>query len=331
MIGWYVHHVGVGHLHRARSIMAAGSEEVTVLSSLRRPADWDGEWIELARDDADPAPLDVDAGGRLHWVPEHDPGLRSRMAAISAWICRARPRVFVVDISVEVALLVRLHGVPVVTVALPGDRGDAAHALGYDVARLILACWPDDTDGIVRGLTAVASARLRPIGAISRFGRRADDPDPQPRTVLVLSGAGGSDLDPGRIDAARSATPGWRWTVLDGTPETWVADPWPLIVGADVIVTHAGQNAIADVAAARRPAIVIPQRRPHDEQRSTARALAAEGYPVVVLPEFPADGWAELLERARHLDGADWQRWNDGRGAARAAQLIAAAASEARG
>ena len=61
----------------------------------------------------------------------------------------------------------------------------------------------------------------------------------------------------------------------------WVEDPWPLLCAADVIVTHAGQNAIADVAAARRPAVVIAQPRPHDEQLSTAQALHAAQLAVV--------------------------------------------------
>ena len=42
------------------------------------------------------------------------------MARLSAWIAESRPRVIVVDVSVEVALLARLFGIPVVSVALPG-------------------------------------------------------------------------------------------------------------------------------------------------------------------------------------------------------------------
>ena len=99
--------------------------------------------------------------------------------------------------------------------------------------------------------------------------------------MLVLSGRGGTELTLDQLAAAQAETPGWTWTVLGPPGTRWVADPWPLLCAADVVVTHAGQNAIADVATARRPAVIIPQPRPHDEQATTARALDAAGIAVV--------------------------------------------------
>ena len=323
VIGYYVHHQGRGHASRAASIAAATEQEVVVLSSLARPAGWTGGWVLLDRDDGSDDPSDVDAGGRLHWVPLHDSGLAARMAAVSSWILANRPSLLVVDVSVEIAVLARLHGVPVVTFALPGDRGDEPHALGFDLADTVIACWPDGLAGIAGGLSVATKRKLRPVGAISRFRRSNSDPVAVPRTVLVLSGAGGAGPRAALVDAARRATPGWTWTMLDGAPGSWVDDPWPLICAADVVITHAGQNALADVAAAGRPAIVVPQERPHDEQRWTARALARDGaFPVVVLDAFPESGWESLLEHARTLDGRGWGRWNDGEGAVRAARIL---------
>ena len=323
MIGYYVHHHGSGHLHRAIAIAAATDRPITGLSSLPRPAGWRGEWVRLDRDDTADAPVDVDAGGRLHWVPVQDSGLRSRMAAIAAWIGAQRPSVMVVDVSVEIALLARLHGVRVVTVAMPGYRGDEPHALGYAIADAVLGCWPPGLRSVVRGVSRETEGTLHTVGAISRFRRSADDPRPVPNTVLLLSGAGGSALTSRMIDRARDDSPDWHWTVLDGTPERWVDDPWPLICAAGVVVTHAGQNALADVAAAARPAIVVPQDRPHDEQGSTARALDADGsYPVIVQTTWPETGWSALLDAAQRLDGDRWRRWNDGRGAERAAEIV---------
>lgn len=54
-------------------------------------------------------------------------------------IATLRPRRMVVDVSVEVALLCRLAGVPVTVMAMPGERGDAVHGLGYDIADEIVA------------------------------------------------------------------------------------------------------------------------------------------------------------------------------------------------
>lgn len=317
MIGYYIHHHGRGHLHRAIAIARALGEPVTGLSSLDRQEEWPGEWLTLERDDLAEEHRDATAGGMLHWVPLHDVGLAARMASISEWLARAHPRLVVVDVSVEVALLCRLHGVPVVTVAMPGDRSDHAHSLGYAVSSAIIGAWPDWAIGMVKGEVPVV-----PVGGISRFAGRAPAASTDARRVLVMLGAGGDSLDARLLESARRATPDWEWTVIGGSAGEWVDDPWPLLSSATVVVTHAGQNAIADVAAARRPAIVIPQDRPHDEQVTTAAALAGGDWPVVVCERFPSGGWAELLSAAARLNGEAWAGWTDGGGAERAAEII---------
>ena len=150
MIGWYVHHHGRGHANRAEAVRPHLSEPVTVLSSLSVPtASRFADWIELDRDDEDPGGVDqtglgVDptARGRLHWAPLGSKGLARRMATVADWIVTAQPRVMVVDVSAEVAVLARLCGVPLIVMAQPGDRGDPAHTLAYDLAERIIAPWP---------------------------------------------------------------------------------------------------------------------------------------------------------------------------------------------
>ncbi len=87
-------------------------------------------------------------------------------------------------------------------------------------------------------------------------------------------------------------------------------------------MTQAGQNAIADVAAQRRPAIVVPAARPFDEQLATAMALSRGGWPCEVAPEFPQGDWPQRLERVSRLDGGTWSSWCDGQGADRMAEHI---------
>jgi hypothetical protein len=340
MIGYYIHHQGRGHLHRAIAIAEALQHPVVGLSSLPRPEGWNGDWVQLARDDEGTSADDPDAFGRLHWAPLHDAGLRERMAQLSQWIAHRSPALLVVDVSVEVALLARLHGVPVVTVAMPGDRSDAAHALGYDVSTAVIAAWPREARGMISGLSRAVRRRIEPVGAISRFssrrgaepvaGKTEDGSVTTPRSVVLLAGTGGSSIDVDRVKAAEAETPGWTWTVLGAG--NWVDDPWPLICAADVVVTHAGQNALADVAAARRPAIVIPEDRPHSEQATTAAVLAAsELWPALVLARFARTGWTELLQEAATLDGGRWSAWNDGLGAKLAAGVIRREITNAQG
>ena len=340
MIGYYVHHHGHGHLHRATVLADACRLPVVGLSSLPRPATWPGEWVQLARDDADQRPRDVSARGQLHWVPLDDEGLRCRMAALSAWIAEHRPSVLVSDVSVEVSLLARLHGVPVVSVVLPGERGDAAHRAGLGLSSALVSFWPPSARGRVRGLASADAARLQCLGALSRFGAdelaaevRRDAAPHDVRRVVVLNGSGGGGPTADDLDRARATSPGWDWQVLGGPTGAWVADPTTALREADVVVTHAGQNALAEVAAARRPAVVVPQDRPHDEQRTTAGVLARGGWPAVVHEHWPDVGWGARLARASALDGARWAGWCDGRAVHRFVGVVhaVAAGGDARG
>jgi len=244
------------------------------------------------------------------------------MAQVSDWIRAARPALLVCDVSVEVSLLARLHGIPVVSVAMPGDRSDPPHRLGYDVSTVLIGCWPNDAGDVFRSAPE-AVAKLRSVGGLSRFPvaptgpRRAGPP-----RVSVLLGTGGSDITASMIDDARSQSPEWEWTVMGRHLDRWSATPFDAVRDADVVVTQAGQNAIAEVAAARRPAVVIPADRPHDEQRATARALAEGDWPAVVRPTWPHTGWAELLQHAAGLDHTRWAAWCDGQAALRFAAIV---------
>ena len=149
MIGYYIHHQGDGHVTRAATIARRlGAEPVTGLSPRPRPDGWDGPWITLPRDDV-PAvgdATDPTAHGALHWAPLAHAGLRARMAELAAWVRAAAPRLMVVDVSVEVSILIRAMGVPVVVMGMPGERGDAAHQLSYRIAQAIIAPWPEWAD-----------------------------------------------------------------------------------------------------------------------------------------------------------------------------------------
>lgn len=334
MIGYYVHHRGRGHLHRALAVARELDEPLTVLSSLGPPAVDAPAWVPLPRDDESPIVRDPSAGGRLHWAPAGDAGLRQRMHRISDWIDRARPRLLVVDVSVEVALLARLHGVPVVSVVLPGWRDDPAHRMGFDVADALVAAWPRSvTASMLPDLPDEVRTRIHTVGALARFpvaGTGADRRGRRPgaRKVVVLAGAGGSDLTESALTHARRSAPGWEWTVCG--PGHWCDDPFRAVRDADVVITHAGENALAEVAAARRPAVVLPQSRPHDEQHATAATLRAAEWPAMVLDELPRAGWARRLDEAADLDGSRWAAWCDGRAARRFADLLAATAAGTR-
>lgn len=322
MIGYYVHHQGAGHLRRMQSIVAHVDEPVTVLSSLARPAWFDGEWVHLAADDADPHPRGVTAGGTLHWAPRHDPGLARRSAQVLCWLVAARPSLVVVDVSVEIALLVRLAGVPAVVAAMRGDRSDRAHVTAYDLADALIAPWPEEAPAPWprRWLDKTVH-----VGGLSRF-----DGCPRPATraigdrprALLLWGDGGAGHEPTVLEQMQAATPGWTWEFAHPARRLGPEQVWRSLCEADVVVTHGGQNAVAEVAASGSPAVVVADPRPFDEQQHTVRAVREAGI-AVGLDSWPdASRWPGLLRDALELGGSGWTRWTHGDGAARAARLL---------
>jgi hypothetical protein len=327
MIGYYAHHQGAGHLTRMQSIASAAVEPVWGLSSAPAPAGWSGGWTQLARDDdSDALPggriEDPTAHGVLHWVPRGHPGLARRSAQLAEWAAAHQPRSVVVDVSVEVALLARLCGVPTVVVAMPGVREDRAHRLAYDTADALLAPWPRGSHDLGWPREWIDKAWF--VGGISRFdhltpARRVPAPAAAASgTVLVLWGAGGRTTTDAELMAAMAATPSWTW--VERSPGTHSSTPlWEQLQQADVVVTHAGQNAVAEVAAAGRPAVVVAQRRPFDEQSATARAVDRLGIAVGCEAWPAAASWPDLLQLAVARGGDGWRLWSTGSGASDAA------------
>ncbi|WP_181312511.1 glycosyltransferase [Nocardioides campestrisoli] len=319
MIGWYVHHQGAGHLHRMLTVTSRLDEEVTVLSSLPRAPGTPHRWLQLERDDLGDltAERDVTAHGRLHWVPRGDKGLAERHAQVAAWVAVARPRLVVVDVSVEIALQLRLSGVPVVLMALPGERTDPAHTLAHDLAEALVAAWPA---GLPSNWPPGWLERTTHVGALSRFDGRAPDGERRPGTAYLLWGSGGERSREELLAGLSAAVPDREWI---GTEPT--SDPdevWHHLSTAEVVLTHAGQNAVAEVAAARAPAVVVADPRPFGEQDHTVQRLGLLDV-ALPLPAWPApERWPGLLDEAVSRGGESWSRWHDGAGAERFAALL---------
>jgi hypothetical protein len=332
MIAYYAHHHGSGHSHQAVAIAAHLTRPVIGLSSRPAPRGWAGPWVQLPNDVGDVNPItdDVTAGGVLHWAPRRHDGLLNRMRLISDALARYRVRLLVADVSVEVSLLARLHGVPVVVMAQPGDRTDPPHRAAYDLAERVLAPWPARTPS---GWPRTWRQKTDHVGAFCRFdGLRPHHHSPG-RQVMVLWGTGGLDVCPAQIQEAAAATPEWAWDVVGppvpgvgGPPNLrwrgWLDDVWSALSIADVVVTHAGQNAVAEVAAARRPAVIVPQDRPHGEQRATGDMLVRCGIEAVELAWPRSQQWPLLLEQASLRGGGAWGHWSFGDGAERAAAIL---------
>jgi hypothetical protein len=351
-IGIYVHHHGGGHAARAGAIgrsLAERGAAVTYLSSLPGDRIGAGEAVLLPLDtdlgteagaDRDPAAAPgatladdlLPTPAELHFAPLGSAGLAGRMAAIAGWIGDARPDLMLVDVSVEVAMLARLCGVPFAYLRQTGVRDDPPHQLAYRWAAGLLAPWPEwleraGTPGPVRAKTAYA-------GAITRFDGmdRPGDARGRPRRAIVLGECGAM------TEEIAAAAPDWQ-----------VLGPRPVdldgLVSCAVVVAPGGANIVAEAAFARCGLVCVPQPRPFDEQLARAEDLERHGAAVVLDTAegkanpvgdgaagsgSPADerarrDWSRLLEEARTRQ-PELARWADGAGAGRAADYLLALA-----
>jgi hypothetical protein len=312
-IGIYVHHHGSGHAARAAAVGRALRERgavVTYLSSLPAEVLGPGESIRLPLDtdgEADPG----DTPAELHFAPLRSAGLAGRMAAIAGWIERRHPDLMLVDVSVEVAMLARLCGVPFAYLRQSGERDDPPHLLAYRWAAGLLAPYPKwlerpETSAWIR-------ARSGHVGAVTRFdGARRPRADERPRRALVLG-------ECGPLTAEIAAGAG-DWEVFG--PRRVDLD---LLARCAVVVAPAGANAVAESAFARCGLVCIPQPRPFGEQAARGEDLQRHRAAVVLAGLPPAGEWAPLLEEAR-ARRAELARWADGEGAVRAADYLIALA-----
>ena len=335
-LGWYVHHHGDGHRQRAMRVAALAPDRFTLLGTGLNGRTGGLACVDLADDRiAGETGFHGRDGTRgrptcLHYAPLDHEGVRRRTATIADWIVRTRPGLVVVDVSVEVALLVRLASTPVVYVRLAGSRIDPPHLAAFESAEALLAPFHPDLDD--PGLPAWVRDRTRYApGLCGAVPAR----DVEPGTVLAVFGRGGAPGDGQALARAARSTPDVRWTVVgpvDPIPAPlpnliclgWVDDVEARIARAEIVVGAAGTGVLEAVLAAGRPYVCLPQTRPFDEQVLSAARLAALGAAVVV-PDWP-DGksvdWPAVLGAALRQAPEARLRLSDPEGLQRTADYL---------
>lgn len=321
-IVYYVHHHGSGHLQHARRLASLGIAEVVSVGTR-------GTDIVLPPDTDPHHRQRVDSP--FHWTPT-TPSVRQRFLALHEAFARVDPDLVMVDVSVEAAVFAHLCGWPVAHRHMPGVRDDTAHELLHHSVERLFSYYPQAVEqpGYEFGertswLGMLSDATPAPAGLS------------EPRTVVVLSGAGGDGVGVPDLVRAATDTPAHQWHVLGpqrGTGQQlpdnlhlhgWVDDPRPWLERAGRVVCGAGHNTIAMVAGMHRAPVLVPEPRPHDEQLVFAQNLhRVTGVPLTTWAD--AD-WPTLLASPGDPDAlADTLLVERGTFAERMRDLIATAA-----
>jgi len=316
-VAYYAHHHGSGHLRHAANVAGNPALDVLVMSSAD-PVGGSQNNVRFV-----PLPMDIVEGHRqpggspFLYTPVGDsaPNVRDRFRRIHEALTDFGPHVVIADVSPEVAAFAKLAGYPTIVRRMHGDRSDHAHSVMYAMADAIVAYFPEALESSefpVEWKHKTVYAGMIEPGHFASGDTAGDD-----RTVVVLTSLGGFGVNIADVNAAAAQSPEWRWRVLglthgDADPAHNVSvlgvvnDPASEIAAASIVVTSAGHNAIGTAASANKPMLVIPEKRPFNEQQRFAEALA------LVSDVQAFDGWTgnwlDRLEQAAHQDASRLSR-----------------------
>ncbi len=327
-----MHHHGGGHANRSKLLAAAVSKSTPIHLFTSAP----GRFANWSRGEVHPLPPDVSPSRNpaldllddqvIHYGPVGLPHLQRRMADIAEWIADSNPRLFVVDLSVEVALFTRLCGVATALVRLHGKRDDRAHASAFRLADHLIAPFPEQLED--EHTPAWVRQKTHYLGRFSRYDRRREDRracreqlgfTADQRILTVVNGEGGGARVQSRWEAAARANPDIDFLLVGRLDEMttdlpnlhpvgFVTDTFPYLKAADVVVGSGGTNTMMEVGAARVPFLSCPEPRPFAEQYCKVRALERFGLTRRLPPHVPAEDWKKLLLEAQHMDVSGWDR-----------------------
>ncbi|MGC1481625.1 MAG: glycosyltransferase [Chthoniobacterales bacterium] len=314
MLGYYAHDHGSGHAQFARLI--ASATKTVVLTASTAPLDEANAVTRLPSDLPDDHTLDLrefPAPAYAHYAPIGLKTLRARNRLILDSIERHDLSLLIVDVSVEVAALARLSGVPYAYVRLFGDRSDPPHQFAYAGATFLLAYYPErlessETPDWIREKTLY-------LGFFSRFdrltaGQTRQTPD---RLITLIRGTGGAHNPPIDFLNLRRSFPDHRIVSIGSSTPTdsesssldvehlgFLPDPLDLLSRADLVLAACGAGTVCELASLQKRFLAIAESRPFDEQARFADALASHGLCAVVTTTEP-----NLAELAADLR-PDW-------------------------
>lgn len=329
-LGIFVHHQGRGHARRCAAIVRA---------MRRRPVTMFCADPSIIDDDLDvevvALPAMIGAASernglfatpppeRMHCVPLGVPEITDTMATMAAWCRAARPSLFLVDVSAEVALLMRILSVPAIKVRMHGDRSDPWHLAAYDACVGLLAPFDEaieqpDYPAFARaktlytgGLCTTEDAVPDKAEARARLGLPADR-----EVIVAIAGGGGTGTPYAPLTMAARARPDALWLTIGPLHreghETdfgnlhnlgWVDGPIDYIAAADIVLASAGDNTVTEIARVGRPFLCVPEWRYFDEQVAKAREMARIGA-CALRPAWPASTgqWQAALDDTAAVD-----------------------------
>ncbi|WP_412469160.1 glycosyltransferase [Pedobacter sp. KLB.chiD] len=310
-IAFYVHHHGSGHLMRCLAIASALKNcHITFLGSgLEQhksviPGDIDLIYLPMDTPVVEDHYFLNQSQEGLHYAPLNVSGQLQRVNIITSFLASRPKLLFVVDVSVEVAMLSRLCGVPTIVVRQHGLRDDLPHQICYRNAIGLLAPFDVQMSGKV---PAWINEKTFYSGGLSRFAPSADLSDASKRNVAVLIGSGGTSIDHDFLNHLSGQCTEWTFQVVGNSQNAQninnlhfhgkLEDPRDILADCCIVIGNAGHNTVMECASLNKRFIAIAEERPFKEQEEKAiiidKLKLAMHIPASAI--FHTD-WKEMLE-----------------------------------
>lgn len=312
-VAYYAHHQGSGHMQHATDfadtvdcpllILSTRSFDTTLYPNVsyeQLPDDNIKNYVE---------PED----SVFHYAPSGEQ-ITARFARIANALQKFKPDVVIIDVSVEVAVFVKLLGYPVVYRLMHGDRTDQPHELVFRIANKLLAYYPKTIEQKDRKSWVVDKTFYVGMKAPCVTTNKQHIL----QTITVLTSTGGEGVRFSDIQNACNQTPDWNWVVLgkvDGYDENkdllpkncefkgLVNDPDTYLSQSKVIISSSGHNAVARSVAHAKPLILVPETRPFSEQARFAEAIS-EHTDITYVSSWSSADWASELQKAKFQDAS---------------------------
>ncbi len=266
----------------------------------------------------------------LHYAPLNVSGQLERVKIMTDFFFQSTSALLIVDVSVEVAMLARLCGVPAIIMRQHGRRDDLPHQIAYRNAIGLLAPYGRSMQGREEQWI---TEKTYYAGGLARFKQQQDTADVANRMVGIIVGSGGSSIDGKFLLHLSRSCPKWQFQLLgeidiEGSlPNNLIChgrvkDPLALLQPCCLIIGNAGHNTVIEMASLNKRFIVIPEERPFDEQLEKAEILSGLQLAKTVLPErLMSTNWNTLLEEQLEYV-PNWKHMVDTHAAENAANYI---------
>ncbi|WP_293880723.1 glycosyltransferase [Sphingobacterium sp. UBA1498] len=322
---FYIHHHGAGHLTRALAIAAQlpHNEVVFFGSSLATHKDLIPEdilTIELPFD----TPIDSDWDWTsselnfLHYAPLNVKGIVDRNYLIINFFAKNSLCLLIVDVSVEIALLARLCGIPTVVVRQHGDRSDTPHSLAYESASLLLAPY---AKSMAQDIEKEFMPKTFYSGGFSKYsGMSIEENSSSENQIAIFFGQGGTCFDWPLIAQIRRDLPQTSNLHILGTIQNYKAidgvsyygnskDAYHILKNCGIVISNAGHNCIMELGDLRKKIICIPAERPFEEQKIKVKLLENAGVAKVVEEkDLLQANWLHIIENTKKLKIEAWEK-----------------------